>query len=978
MNGDGKLDLVVFVVGGSMVEVLLGNGDGTFQAEQPIPGAYNYSPWVADFNGDGIPDIATAGINAIEGDFLSSAGTIYAGNGDGTFSQINSFTYSSVFGTLLGARDVNGDGKLDLVFDDANGFTVCLGLGGGQFGPPVTYSVPRWMPAGSAMGDFNGDGILDIITSLNDIGTSETVYLLKGFSGGTFEGAEGVDIGSIASTMATADLNHDGIPDLVVRTNSGSFVYLSQSDGTYGSTSDTFILSEQIFLADLDGDGNADAFYVPSSPYSTTSFRHGNGDGTFANPVAGMSLYYGASNATLSDLNGDGQPDLVAIVDGSLTVWLGQGAGNFGAPVTYPPNSNFYGGRTVVADLNNDGINDVVAVVSSNVTVLLGAGGGLGTLDSPQGSYPGSDFALADINGDGKLDLVTISPDPKKVGIDLYLGDGTGSFGSPTFLSTSQPYTAIVTADLNLDGNPDIILTGTSVSVLDGDGKGGFGAERVFAAGDGPHNVVVGDWNHDGAPDIAVANSVGGSPSPQSVSLLLNRTGDTASLSLTTNPAQYGQPTSVEASLVPTVPGSATPGGNLSLTVGAVQTLQGPLTNGNYSAPLGNAAVGSYSINGSYLGDGNYPPKPFPALTFTVTKANTTTSIVAPAAPGIFGTTINFKIAIMPAFSGVPTGSVTLWDGANLLGTATVDNTGGTNFALTSLSQGDHVLSAQNAGDANFVASTSAALTETVLYPTTVSIASNASSALMGSTVAFTSTVASPYGQPTGSVVFLDGSSALGQAALTGGSATFSSSTLSQGIHSIQASYQGGTTFATGNSSTISEGLTDFSVTATNTSLTLNAGGSGAYALQVSPLSGFSGSVALTCTGAPELATCAVSPSSVQVSSGSVAATVTVSTTGPNQVAVVHLGKAWVFATLSVPIFGFIALFGGRSRGKSALLVSLLVLSSIGVMCSCGGGSSTQQTSRTPAGTSSLVLTASTTASGVTVNHVVTLTLKVN
>ena len=65
-----------------------------------------------------------------------------------------------------------------------------------------------------------------------------------------------------------------------------------------------------------------------------------------------------------------------------------------------------------------------MAVVSSNVTVLLGAGDGLGTLGSPQGSYPGSDFALLDINGDGKLDLVTISPDAHKVGIDLYLGDG--------------------------------------------------------------------------------------------------------------------------------------------------------------------------------------------------------------------------------------------------------------------------------------------------------------------------------------------------------------------------------------------------------------------------------------------------------------------------------------------------------------------------------------------------------------------------
>ena len=83
--------------------------------------------------------------------------------------------------------------------------------------------------------------------------------------------------------------------------------------------------------------------------------------------------------------------------------------------------------------------------------------------------------------------------------------------------------------------------------------------------------------------------------------------------------------------------------------------------------------------------------------------------------------------------------------------------------------------------DANFVASTSAALTETVLYPTTVSIASDASSALIGSKVTLSASVGSSYGAPTGNVIFLDGSSVLGQAALTGGAATFSSSTFLPG-----------------------------------------------------------------------------------------------------------------------------------------------------------------------------------------------------
>ena len=235
-----------------------------------------------------------------------------------------------------------------------------------------------------------------------------------------------VDIGSMPETMATADLNHDGYPDLVASTNIGTWIYLSSSNGSYSSTSDTTVLGDQIFLADLDGDGNPDALYVPSFPYSTTSFRHGNGDGTFGNPVAGLSL--GASGASLGDLNGDGKPDLVGIMDTSVRLAWG-GFGNFGAGGIYS-SAGGYGGRTVIADVNDDGINDVVAIEPNNVTVLLGAGDGQGTLKPPVGAYPGSDFALADVNGDGKLDLLTISPNTSAVGVDVYLGDGTGSFGA--------------------------------------------------------------------------------------------------------------------------------------------------------------------------------------------------------------------------------------------------------------------------------------------------------------------------------------------------------------------------------------------------------------------------------------------------------------------------------------------------------------------------------------------------------------------
>jgi hypothetical protein len=822
------------------------------------------------------------------------------------------------------------------------------------------------------------------MTSFTYIGTTQMVYLLKGFPGGTFEGAGGIDIGSMPSTMAAVDLNHDGIPDLVVRTNSGTFTYLSQSDGTYSSTSDSVILGEQIFLADLDGDGNTDALYVPSSPYSTTSFRHGNGDGTFSDAVAGISLYHGASGATLADLNGDGLPDLVGIMDGSLYVWLGQGSGNFGTGVSYYSPPSGYAGRTIVADVNNDGIQDVVTMATPNVTVFFGAGDGQGTLKPPQGSYPGNDFALADVNGDGNLDLLTISPDANNVGVDIYLGDGTGSFGAPTFVSTSQAYTSITTGDLNLDGNPDLILLGNSaVGVLYGNGKGGFGTEHVFPVVDGPQNPIVADWNHDGAPDIAVANSIGGSPAPQAISFLLNRTGDTASLSLSANSSPYGQPPSLNASIVPTLPGSATPGGSVTLLVAATQ-LQGNLTNGSYSAQLPNLSVGSYAVSGSYNGDGNYLPKAFPTSTLTVTKANTTTSVFSSASPAIFGTTINFKVTVSPAFLGMPTGSVMLLDGANSLGTTTLDNTGTANFQSTSLSQGSHILSAQYLGDGNFVASSSAALTELVLYPTTISLASNASSILIGSTMTLTANVGSPYGTPTGNVTFVDGGTTLGQAAVTGGTATFSSSTLSQGIHSIQASYQGDSTFVMGASPVFSQAISDFSVSAANKSLTLSAGASGTYILNVSPLSGFADTVGFTCAGAPELATCTVSPTSVQVGSGSVSATVTVTTTGPNQAALHrnrHVRSFVIFDATAASIFlGFVGLLGRGNKRKHWPALALFGLLLIGGMSACGGGSGsiTQTTApKTPSGTSIITITATTAANGVTVDHTLALTLTV-
>ncbi len=993
MNGDGKLDLVVSQLYGSTVDVLAGNGNGTFQSLISLP-LYTYWPVVADFDGDGIPDIATTSIQTDSNSVSRYVVSIFAGNGDGTFRQINSFVYASVWGTMLAARDINGDGKPDLILDTANGFMVCLGLGSGQFSAPVTYSVPRWGGGGAAVGDFNGDGNLDIIGAVNY--SNATAYMLKGFGDGTFEGAPTIDVNGVPTMIAASDVNDDHLTDIVA-VAPGTIVFLSNPDGTFTRKSDSAGgFGDQLLVTDLDGDFIPDELFATSASYPyNLVFRHGNGDGTFANPVLGPSV--SLSGATLGDMNGDGKPDLLGTSNGSLAVRLGNGDGTFGTELDYSLTGSYLLPRVIIADLNGDASNDVLVQVSPtgspqnlSVAVLMGKGDGAGTLSAPAGSYPAIDFAVADVNRDGKPDLITISPDPAKVGLNIYLGDGMGSFGVPSPVATSQSYTGMITADLNLDGNPDVIMTTSNeVAIMYGDGKGGFGPEHIFFASDVPSSIIVGDWNHDGMPDLAIANHAGGSPSPQSITLLLNRAGYRTSLSFSENPAQYGQPLNATASVTPTVIGSQTATGNVSLSLDGTQTFQGAITKGAYNADLGTLAVGSHSMNGTYSGDSNYKANTFTPVPLTVTKAETTVVLSASSTAVLYGSTLNVGIYVQPAFSGLPTGNLTLWDGSNLVSSETLDATGRASISLNSLSIGDHTFTAKYAGDSNFLGSNSA-ITGKVRYPTTITLTSTSSTALLGTPISLGVNVQSASGTPTGDIAFYDGTNLLGQAALANGTGTFTPSALTPGVHSIKASYQGDSSFIATDSYVLTQSVSDFSLAADKTTVSLNAGASATSTLTVSALYGFTGSVALTCSGAPALATCVVSPSSAQVTGNTATATLTISTTGPTHSAQLRDSRPafakrlrTVLATVTFAFVGILVSLGRKRRGARLLLCIATLLLFLGVSaCGGGGGGGSRSPAppsspATPPGTSALQVTASTTANGVTVNHQISVTLTV-
>jgi hypothetical protein len=531
LNGDGKADLVL-VGGTAPVSVLLGNGNGTFQPQITFPGTPGFgidSVAVADLNGDGKPDIV---VTMVAGDTAYGRLGVLLGNGDGTFQAIRTIVIG-VYPQALAITDLNGDGKLDVVVanDGNSNFAsvgVLLGNGNGTFQSQRTYPAGLF-PLSVAVSDVNRDGSPDLVVadgSFNSTGHG-TVNVLLNNGDGTFGSPRTVAVPGSPYFVAAADVNGDGNSDLLVaaRGLTGTVsVLLGNGNGTFQSAQNFPgpVYPGSIAVTDLNGDGKPDLIlsdhYIPA-----VETLLGNGNGTFQ-PLQSFSAGKYLASAAIADVNGDGRPDIVGVSGGyAATVLLANTDGSFTGQlytIIEPPIAAFGPQQLLpagsqprfvtTADVNGDGKTDLIVANASGNTVGVMLGNGNSTFQSQQTFASGANpFAVVvgDVNGDGRPDLVVA--DNAINAVSVLLGNGNGTFQPQQTFATGPGPRSVQLADINGDGNPDVVVanySSNSISILFGNGDGTFQAQQTFATGSQPRSLAIADVNRDGKPDVIVAN----------------------------------------------------------------------------------------------------------------------------------------------------------------------------------------------------------------------------------------------------------------------------------------------------------------------------------------------------------------------------------------------------------------------------------------------------------------------------------------
>ena len=327
------------------------------------------------------------------------------------------------------------------------------------------------------------------------------------------------------------------------------------------------------------------------------------------------------------------------------------------------------------------------------------------------------------------------------------------------------------------------------------------------------------------AASVSASDGQGGSASQ---SFTWNVGATTTSVTSGVNPSVYGQRVTFTAKVAPVVTGSAKPTGTVTFmdgtTVLSTVTLN-TFDKANFTTSAFALAVGGNSITAVYSGDSTFETSTSSILSQTVNKDGTTATVTSSAPTAVVGQRVVLTAAVTANSpgSGKPTGTVTFYQGTTFLGQGTLNSSGNASLAISSLPLGSDSITATYAGDGHYLGTTSAPFTETINQAATKTVVATSNGhTVFGQSVTFTATVkvASPgTGTPTGTVTFMDGAAVLGTGTLnSAGQATYTTSSLAVGSHSITAVYGSDTNFTTSTSLAITQKVTKSLTTATVTS----------------------------------------------------------------------------------------------------------------------------------------------------------------
>ena len=518
LNHDGKPDLVYVdgaQYGQHALHILLGDGNGKFTHQQDIslPDGACCVITLVDVTGDGIPDVVMQG-----GQQTAVVIAVMVGNGDGTFQSpvvttfqpSNSTAYAKIIGAI-GVGDLNGDGNMDLVLPDAGGNGVLylmLGDGTGKF--TLSSTILSYTGNSVYLADLNGDGKLDIVAT-NLLGATFLVYLGNG--DGTFQTPVPYTGQPGTSAFILTDVNGDGYPDMLTQFYPNGIGYFKgNGDGTFGvltsipsATSPSLLVG----VADLNSDGIPDLLFTPPTGLGTELASSSLNYTAMKLTVSGGS--HAAPREVTADFNADGHPDVAMAVEGGIAILPGNGDGTFASADFYDIGQEV--GAAAVADFNGDKNPDIAVTLPATFPrLLLGDGTGNFTLGpDPNTSYAASGAevvaAVADFNGDGKkdLELGNVAPNMpfgNSPDQSVAFGNGDGTFGTPQTVANSAP----IVADLNGDGRSDMLYVyGDSIIASLGQADGSFTQITTplrLPANSGSYNV--GDVNNDGKPDVVI------------------------------------------------------------------------------------------------------------------------------------------------------------------------------------------------------------------------------------------------------------------------------------------------------------------------------------------------------------------------------------------------------------------------------------------------------------------------------------------